>query len=142
MATLEKKPLEKIGLQFPSDPRYLRTIRTLVYDLARQNGFSKHAAFDWKIIVGEAVSNVIRFAYDGKKNGVILIEVLPYDSFLEVQIRDFGRKNELGNGQAMDLSDFREGGLGLYLIGKLSDFHFFDRSLEKGTRLILKKRIE
>ena len=139
---MEENPVERLGMRVPSDPRYLGSLRDFVYSVALRNGFSKRSAFDWKIVCGEALSNVIRYAYSGRKDGVILLEILIFSRFMEVRIRDFGKKSEMLAGKAMDLSDYRESGLGLFLIGKLTDFHFFDRSVDRGTRLILKKRME
>ena len=44
-------------------------------------------------------------------------------------------------GSAQDLSDYRERGLGLYLISELADFHYFDQSFKVGTMLVVKKKV-
>ena len=94
-----------------------------------------------KVITGEAMSNIIKHAYGSRYDRPIFIESLAYQSYIELRFRDMGAKRPVGKNLSRDISDYRERGLGLYLIGKLSDYHIFDQSLEIGNQLIIKKRI-
>lgn len=105
------------------------------------HGFSAKAAFDLKIITGEAINNIIHHAYENRDDKPIFIEALAYPSYLELRFRDVGTKKPIGKSMAQDLSDYREGGLGVYLISKLSDYHFYDQSSEVGTQLVVKKKV-
>jgi len=94
-----------------------------------------------KIVCGEAVSNIIRHAYDGKTDQPIFLEILLYPDFLEIRFKDMGKQLPINPGESKDLSDYRERGLGLFLISNLSDYHYFEQSQEIGTLLVVKKKI-
>lgn len=131
----------RIRMQIPSEPRYIRAVRDMVYRVSLANGFSKEAAFDWRIIVGEAVSNIIVHAYNNRPGFSILIEVILYDYHQEIRFRDYGIQSPIRSGMARDLTDYRENGLGVYLISRLSDYHLYNQNLDRGTELIVKKRL-
>lgn len=131
----------KVRLEIPSHPRYVSVARDLIYQLGRKAGFSAGGAFDLKIVTGEAVINIIRHAYAGRTDKVIHLQFEAFEKYVEVQYRDYGIQSKIGSGKAMDLSDYREKGLGLYLISNLTDYHFYDQSMNTGTLLVIKKRI-
>lgn len=131
---------DRVRLQIPSHPRYVSIARDLVYRLCLQNGFTAKGAFDMKVVSGEALINIIKHAYSDVTDKPIFVEILMYHEYIEVRFRDMGLQIPVSAGLSSDLSDYRERGLGLYLIGKLSDYHFFDQSLPVGTRLTVKKR--
>lgn len=130
-----------IRMQFPSQPRYVATVRDTVYRFALQHGFSRSGAFDLKLITGEALTNIIEHAYMGRADKPIFIEMLFFKEYAEVRIKDLGRQVPITRDLPRDLSDYRERGLGLYLIAQLSDYHFYDQSQKVGTTLVIKKRL-
>lgn len=130
---------DRIRLQIPSMTIYLQSIRDLLYRLCLQHGCSLSVAFDLKLITGEALTNIIKHSYQGQDDGSIFIDMLFYQSFVELRFRDFAPFNLDKKPVAKDLTEYRENGLGLYLITQLSDYHYFDRS--NGTLLVIKKRI-
>ncbi|MBX7056937.1 MAG: ATP-binding protein [Leptospirales bacterium] len=134
-------PRDRVRLELPSHPRFVSFARDLVYRLALQQGFTTAAAFDLKIIAGEALSNIIKHAYQGQNNRPIYLEFLMFANYIEIHFRDLGRQSPIAGGDALDLSDYRERGLGVFLIGKLSDYHYFDQSHSVGTELVIKKRL-
>ncbi|MCB1164574.1 MAG: ATP-binding protein [Leptospiraceae bacterium] len=136
-----QKPAETLRLQFPSHPRFVAQIRQFVYDACMNSGFTRPAAFDMKVLTGEAVANIIRHAYENRTDRPVFIEMLFYRTYLEMRFKDLGRRSPVGQDLARDLSDYRETGLGIYLISHLSDYHYFDQSGEVGTTLVIKKRI-
>lgn len=141
MAEEQATPLDRVRLQVPSHPRYISFARDAVYRLAQQSGLGMSAAFDLKIVAGEALTNIIKHAYQGQSDKPVFIEVLMYPSFLEIRFRDLGRQLPITAGHARDLSDYRERGLGVFLIGELSDYHYYDQSRRIGTELVVKKRL-
>lgn len=128
-------------LQVPSHPRFMGLTRDLLYRFCIQFGFSRQGAFDMKLILGEALANIIQHAYRGEDNRPIFIEIFMYSDYIELRLRDMGLQQAIPPGSAQDLSDYRERGLGLYLISKLSDFHYFDQTFKVGTQLIIKKKV-
>ncbi|MBI3395501.1 MAG: ATP-binding protein [Spirochaetia bacterium] len=132
---------DKVRLQIPSHPRYVALARDFVYRLCLSNGFSTGVAFDMKIISGEALANIIQHSYAGNYDQPILIDFKLYPGFAELRFRDFGRQLPVTATAAHDLSDYRERGLGIFLIQNLSDYHYYDQSFKVGTELVLKKKV-
>lgn len=137
-----KKPdyANSIRLQIPSHPRYLSMARSLVFNAARENGFSLLDCADIRLIVGEALLNIIKHAYIDSFDRPIFIDLLFFKEKLEIRLRDYGIKSKLSNLKSYDVSDYREEGLGLYLIRQLTDHYFLDQSLEQGNQLVLMKK--
>ncbi|TGK00649.1 ATP-binding protein [Leptospira semungkisensis] len=125
-------------IQIPSHPRYVSVARNFVYNLARESGFSLYDAADLKLAVGECLLNVIKHAYLGKPNYPIFLEITLLENRMEVRIRDFGVQKNISEIRGYDPGDYREEGLGLYLVRKLTDHFYIDQS-GKGNRLILTK---
>ncbi len=134
-------PLERVRMQVPSHPRYVSFARDSIYRLCRQHGFSPAGAFDLKIVAGEALTNIIKHAYNGKTDQAIFIEVLMFRNYIEMRFRDMGEQRPITARHAHDLSDYRERGLGVYLISQLTDYHYYNQARRIGTELVVKKRI-
>jgi serine/threonine-protein kinase RsbW len=137
----EPETRNRIRLQFPSQPRYVATIRDTIYRFCLQHGFARAAAFDVKVIAGEALTNIIQHAYGGSADLPIFIEMFFFKEYGEFRFKDLGKQVPITNQMKKDLTDYREGGLGLYLIDQLSDFHVYDQSEKVGTTLIVKKKM-
>lgn len=135
------RPLEVLRMQFPSHPRFVGQMRRFVYDTCMVSGFSRATAFDLKLLTGEALTNIIRHAYESRTDKPIFLEMLFFRTYLEMKIKDLGKKSPVGQDLARDLSDYRETGLGIYLISHLADYHYFDQTADVGTTLVVKKRI-
>lgn len=132
---------DRARIQIPSNPVYVSWARKSVYDLALLYGFSRSAALDLKIITGEALVNIIKHAYENDTSKSIFLEIYMYRDYIEFNFQDFGKQIPVTKSQIRDLSDYREKGLGVFLISKLSDYHFFDQSAKTGTTLVVKKRL-
>lgn len=131
---------DRIRLQIPALAENLQPVRDFIYRLCRARGFSAMGAFDVKLIAGEALSNITRHAYRNE-GGPIFIDILFFATFIELRFRDYGIRSVSPRDMARDLSEYRETGLGLYVIQGLSDYHYFDRNAPTGTLLVMKKRI-
>ena len=97
---------------------------------------------DLKLVLTEAVSNVVRHAYDGEPGHPIEMSLVVDADALTLTIRDFGRPFNLGSYRAPDLGDPQEGGYGVFLMHALMDQVHYDTSSEMGTTLTLVKRRE
>ncbi len=133
--------MDRVRLEIPSNPRYVSFARDLVYRFSLQQGFSTRGAFDLKIIAGEALSNIIKHAYEGRTNKPIFLEFLTYPAYIEIRFRDLGRQTPVTSRDSHDLGDYRERGLGVFLISQLADYHYYDQARPAGTELVVKKRI-
>jgi anti-sigma regulatory factor (Ser/Thr protein kinase) len=52
-----------------------------------------------------------------------------------------GRQTPVTARDSQDLGDYRERGLGVFLISQLADYHYYDQARPAGTELVVKKRI-
>ncbi|MCB1175526.1 MAG: ATP-binding protein [Leptospiraceae bacterium] len=132
---------DRLRLQIPADARYANWARQSIYQLALLYGFSRQDAQDLKIVTGEALSNIILHAYEKRSGQFIFIEAMMQGHFIELRFQDFGKQNPVSKLHIRDLSDYRESGLGVYLISELSDYHYYDQSAAVGTILTVKKRL-
>lgn len=138
---MKSEKQERFRLQTVSNPAYLAPVRDYISRLSQIFGFSRDGAFDVKVACSEAISNIIKHAYENQTDLPIFIEIIKYDKYIEIHFRDFGIQKPIGRGLERDLTEYRERGLGLFLINKLTDYHYFDQSFDKGTLLVIKKRI-
>lgn len=137
-----KDTKQKIRLQLLSDPKFLKPFRNFIYEISLAYGIRPQTAFDIKLICSEAMSNIIKHSYKNYKYGWIFFEYLFYTTYIEIRFRDFSKQIfSKKDYVAKDLTEFRESGLGLYLISKICDYHYFDSREELGTLLVMKKRI-
>jgi anti-sigma regulatory factor (Ser/Thr protein kinase) len=138
----KKDTKQKIRMQILSNPKFLKPFRNFVYELSISYGIVPKISFELKIIASEAVSNIIKHSYENDSSGWIFFEYLFYNTYVEMRFRDFGKKNF--NPKELipkDLSEIRDRGLGLYVISKMSDYHYFKHIEDLGTLLVIKKRI-
>ena len=118
---MEKVTKDIIRLKIPSNPKYVSSVRVLVQDLARKNGFDKTKTNDLELAINEALANVIEHAYGGQKNKVIFIYFIVTYKNIEVIIKDFGKKVNLNEIKSRPLTEYRDGGLGVFLINNMVD---------------------
>jgi serine/threonine-protein kinase RsbW len=121
MDHMEKVTRDVIRLKIPSDPKYVSSVRALIGDLALKNGFDRTKNVDLQLAANEALANVIEHAYDGQKNKVIFIYIIVTYRNIEVIIKDLGKKVNLNEIKSRPLTEYRDGGLGVFLINNMVD---------------------
>jgi len=104
---------------------------------ARAAGFDDDAVFAVELALAEALSNVIKHAYQGDEGQEIRLTLHIDDEKLTLTVRDFGRKFDPAQYTPPNLDDPSEGGYGIYLIHQLMDEVVYDTSLPQGTKLTL-----
>ncbi|TGN17668.1 ATP-binding protein [Leptospira idonii] len=129
-----------VRIQIPSHPRYISQTRNYFFNLALDHGYTLFDAVDLKLILGEAVSNVIKHAYKGHTDKPIFIDFYFERDRVEIRIRDYGVKTQAKDLKSFDLSDYRESGIGIFLIKHLTDYYFLDQSFEQGNQMVLIKK--
>ena len=103
-------------------------------------GFDKDAVFAIELAVGEAVTNIIRHAYDNQPGHEIHLSLTIDDTKFSLRILDFGRKFDPANEPLPNLDTPREGGYGIFLMKKVMDEVTYDTTtLPQGTQLDLIK---
>ncbi|HAS53966.1 MAG TPA: hypothetical protein DCS42_07450 [Nitrospiraceae bacterium] len=129
-----------VTLTVPSHPKYLYVIRSALYPLVIDAGFSKKEAGKIILAVDEACSNVIKYAYEGDHSQVITLKATTEDGRCTIVIEDFGKQVDASRIAPRDLADVRPGGLGTHFMGTVFDRVEYDTSRERGTLLTLEKR--
>ena len=115
-------------LELPSDPESATSARHAACDYAERAGADPEAV---GIAVAEAVANAIIHGYRDGRRGVILVRVRSEVDALLVTVADSG------NGMAPHPS--RRGlGIGLSLIGRVSDELEVQSGAERGTLLLMR----
>ena len=123
-----------------SCPSQMSAVRSRIRKSAIAFGFDEHTVGHLVLAVDEACTNIIRYAYDGKTDEKIEIDVTAKGDMWEVRLRDYGRKADPTHLKGRELHEVRPGGLGLFFISQAFDEVHFDHSLEEGTCLVLRKR--
>ena len=118
----------------------LSQAREWVAERARQARLSRETIGDLKLVLTEAVTNVVRYSYDGEPGHQIILSWTVDDETLTLTIRDFGRPFDASQYQSPDLSELQTGGYGVFLIQSLMDEVRYDTSSGVGTTLTLVKR--
>ncbi len=113
--------------------------RRWITQQARQAGFDTDTIFSIELAIGEALTNVIKHAYDGQAGHEIHLSLAIDATKLNLTIRDFGRKFDPVAYRRPPLGVLREGGYGVYLIEQMMDEVNYDTSTEIGTQLQLVK---
>lgn len=129
-----------VRIQIPSNPRFVSHTRNYFFNLCLEHGFSLFDSMDLKLVIGEAITNIIRHAYSGRTNKPIFIEIQFDKDRVEIKLRDYGLKVEPKDLRSFDVSDYREHGIGLFMIRELTDYYFLDQSFEIGNQMVLIKR--
>ncbi|TGM04967.1 ATP-binding protein [Leptospira jelokensis] len=129
-----------VRIQIPSNPRFVSHTRNYFFNLCLEHGFSLFDSMDLKLVIGEAITNIIRHAYLGNTNKPIFIEIQFDRDRVEIKLRDYGIKVEPKDLRSFDVSDYREHGIGLFMIRELTDYYFLDQSFEIGNQMVLIKR--
>jgi len=92
----------------------------------------------------EAVSNILKHAYDNKisKDTLKIKLKLEDKNLITVQIFDKGKFIKLNQFRSRNLKDVRAGGLGLFFIGEIMDkIKFMQTNKKWNNHLIISKKI-
>lgn len=131
--------MNEIEIKLPSDPQFLKIIRSGISHISKICGFSNEESNAVTIAVDEAASNIIKHTYNGAKNELIVVNFRILEDRLEVVLRDFGEKVDPETIKSRDLNEIRPGGLGVHLIKSTMDVVSYDNSFEVGNQLTMVK---
>ena len=134
-----KNSHDLIRLEIKSHPRYLSLVRSISFDLARIAGFTESAAKDLRLVLDEACTNIIKHSYHYDYTKSIIVNFHLYNDRFEVLLQDFGDKVAPSKIHSRDIDEVRPGGLGVYIIKKLTDAMEYDPTGDEGPRLRLVK---
>jgi len=127
-----------LKLEVPSDPQLLSVVRSAVQQLATVMGFSDKDCRSITVAVDEALTNIIRHAYQNRPDQTIAVVCQRRNDGLEFTLVDRGRAVDPKKLRARPLGEVRPGGLGTYIIQQAMDKVQYER-LPDGNRLRLVK---
>lgn len=137
---------EGVRLEIASEPRHCAKVRTAVKRVAERAGLTEPALTCVTLAVDEAITNIIRHGYDGRRDQPIEVEVRPAShdgkKCIEFYLRDRGRQVEPNEIQGRELSDVRPGGLGTHIIRTVMDVVEYSKRDAGGMQLHLVKYLE
>lgn len=143
----EKKPgksaptKNKLHLVVPSDPTYLSIIRKNVDHMITGVGYTDKEMRKIILAVDEAMSNVIKHAYEHDTSKTIELDVSVGSGKLSIKIRDYGKKPDVSKIKPRDVADIRPGGLGTHFLKEVMSKVHYDTSVDVGTVLTLEKKL-
>ena len=132
---------ETVTLIVPSHPRYLYVIRSALYPIVLDSGFTKKESRKIVLAVDEACSNIIKYAYEGDPFQSIVLSVAVTKTKLVIKLKDSGKKPDVSKIAPRELDDIRPGGLGTHFMTEVFDTVEYTPGGDAGTTLTLEKSI-
>lgn len=134
------------SLTVTSELENLERIAKFIERVAEETGMDEESAYALQLSVDEACTNVMDYAYQGRKGQPVYIECQTDDNQCTVVIRDCGRAFDPGRVPEPDvtspLSRRQVGGLGIYLMRKLMDDVRFRFDASCGNEVTLVKHLQ
>jgi anti-sigma regulatory factor (Ser/Thr protein kinase) len=132
-----------IQIRIYSQPAHLPVVRSAVEKFCEALGFDSETAGRIVLAVDEALTNIIRHAYDGRGDQRIDIELAPLGTQkpggLRICLRDYGKGVSAAEIKSRDLDRVRPGGLGVHIMTTCMDSVEYKSPPGGGTELTLVK---
>ena len=132
-----------IRLRVPARFESIRWLAVFVDELAREAQLGERAAFQCRLALDEACTNIIEHAYAGNPAGEIEACIRAGRGVCTIRLTDFGEPYDPTDvappPQPGRLDDVTPGGLGLYLMRTVMDDVRYTPS-PRGNRLVMVKR--
>lgn len=116
----------------------LSPFRKELRQILNDAGWDKKPAEEILLAVDEALTNIIRHAYEGS-SGMMTISVSTSDDNVEIVLEDRGKKFDPTQVPSPELPRHRPGGLGVHFIRTIMDQMIYDDLNSEGNRLRLIK---
>lgn len=131
----------KVHLRFPARPEYIQPLRALAEKLLHvwiPEGAESPEAFEILLALQEAVTNVIRHAYQNR-GGVIEAEIRYRDGEVEFELRDWGLPFDPAKVPLPNFDCPSPGGYGVFIIKKVTDRMEFRRDGDMNISQLMKR---
>ena len=126
---------ETIKMEIPANPDYVSILRLTTSGIANKLGFSMDEIEDMKVAVSEACSNAVKHSEDNK----VSINFNLLNNGIQIEIIDNGKGYDIDAIETPDLSNPKEGGLGLFIIQTLMDEVDIESKGNQGTTIKMTK---
>src|SRR5882724_8610578 len=117
-----------LEIKFPSDPKWLQGLRSIVSLVCERNGFSDYDVGVMTLAVDEACANIMKHTYSGCVDQLIVARCIVDDTRIEFQLEDSGPRVDPEKIKARPLDELRPGGLGTYFMNQAMDHVIYDSS--------------
>mgnify|MGYP000235855357 CR=1 FL=1 len=138
----KEKEIEKESFTYPASVSSIFEIKRKITDICKRNNFSYRDLNNIIIVIDEACSNIIKHAYKDMLPGDILIETKVTNRGIYITLVDKGKSFDWNNFKTPDLNYYvsigKKGGLGVWIIRKLTDKSFY-KVTQRGNELTLVK---
>lgn len=128
----------KLILSIPAYYKYIKIFKDVVEDILELNGISEDEVFEVKLAIAEAAVNVIKHSYCCECDKKIELKIEEIENKMVFMMRDFGEKVDIKEIKSRDLDNFKENGLGVYIIKSVMDSVEY-RHMKRGTLLTMSK---
>lgn len=126
---------ETIKMEIPANPDYVSILRLTTSGIANKLGFSMDDIEDMKVAVSEACSNAVKHSEDNK----VIINFNLLNNGIQIEIIDNGKGYDVDSIETPDLTNPKEGGLGLFIIQTLMDEVNISSRGNQGTTIKMTK---
>jgi anti-sigma regulatory factor (Ser/Thr protein kinase) len=134
---------DRIRVTLPNDLAHVAVARSAVRSAAQPYGYSTSELDHWEVVVEEAMTNVVQFAYDPEERASFDIDCLLGANGLTVRIRDRGRPFDARRIKPIefdgDPQTTPQRGLGWHLMHRLMDVVAVESLGRDGKQLTLFK---
>ena len=135
-----------IKLTICSSATHLPVVRAAVEKLCEQIGFDEKSIGQIVLSIDEALTNIIRHAYEGADDKPIYVKLAPFvdaeGTGLKISLEDHGRQVDPAKIKSRDLKDIRPGGLGVHIMKECMDCVDYRPVEGGGTLLSMAKRLK
>jgi anti-sigma regulatory factor (Ser/Thr protein kinase) len=119
------KDLDSLQLTVPNDLQYFDIAQLFVRDVAKKIGFTGKELNQIDIAIEEAVTNVMKYAYDKEESKTIDVVCQKIEGGIKIIIKDMGipfDPNRIARFNiTKDINDLSTEGLGIFMIQKMVD---------------------
>lgn len=138
---VRKVSSEELHMTLQCHVGVIRDVRARIAAFAKRLGFDADAIYDIELALNEAIANIVKHAYKGDRNGIFELGARLNEATdqLEIMLKDYGEKIDPAAFKSRKLEDYRESGLGIFLMQHLMDAVEYDHKEKDGTRLVMKK---
>ena len=139
-----KLPADKtVQLTVFSSPAHLPVVRAAMERMCQLIAFDAETTGKIVLSVDEAMTNIIKHAYQGAGDKPIEIQLTPVKdrgrAGLRICLRDYGRAVDRSRIRSRDLADVRPGGLGVHIMNECMDRVDYRAAEGGGTLLTMLK---
>src|SRR5947209_19739866 len=128
-----------LTLTVPTGSRYVATVRSITTSLLDSLDVDPDDVYDISLILGEACANVVRHAYDSRRE-TYTVRVELISGGVAITVTDHGRGFDARRVRAPD--PLRPHGWGIWLIGQISDRAEVRPVSPHGTEVYVEKTLQ